>query len=57
MQKTGSISQAFSGLAAGSYRVAFDAAQRANYQASAQDLINVLGRKVGQNLYDELHTA
>jgi excinuclease ABC subunit C len=26
-------------------------------QASAQDLINVLGRKVGQNLYDELHTA
>ncbi|MCU1230276.1 MAG: Excinuclease subunit [Acidobacteria bacterium] len=26
-------------------------------QASAQDLINVLGRKVGQILYDELHTA
>jgi excinuclease ABC subunit C len=26
-------------------------------QASAQDLVNVLGRKVGQNLYDELHTA
>ena len=25
-------------------------------QASAQDLINVLGRKVGQTLYDELHT-
>jgi excinuclease ABC subunit C len=24
-------------------------------QASAQDLINVLGRKVGQSLYDELH--
>jgi excinuclease ABC subunit C len=24
-------------------------------QASAQDLINVLGRKVGQGLYDELH--
>lgn len=24
-------------------------------QASAQDLINVLGRKVGQTLYDELH--
>jgi excinuclease ABC subunit C len=26
-------------------------------QASVQDLINVLGRKVGQTLYDELHTA
>jgi excinuclease ABC subunit C len=26
-------------------------------QASAQDLINVLGRKVGQTLYDELHTS
>jgi excinuclease ABC subunit C len=26
-------------------------------QASAQDLINVLGRKVGRNLYDELHDA
>jgi excinuclease ABC subunit C len=26
-------------------------------QASAQDLINVLGRKVGQSLYDELHGA
>ena len=25
-------------------------------QASAQDLINVLGKKVGQTLYDELHT-
>jgi len=25
-------------------------------QASAQDLMNVLGRKVGQTLYDELHT-
>jgi len=25
-------------------------------QASAQDLINVLGRKVGQTLYDELHS-
>ena len=25
-------------------------------QASAHDLINVLGRKVGQTLYDELHT-
>ncbi len=24
-------------------------------QASAADLINVLGRKVGQTLYDELH--
>ena len=24
-------------------------------QASAQDLMNVLGRKVGQSLYDELH--
>jgi excinuclease ABC subunit C len=24
-------------------------------QASAQDLMNVLGRKVGQTLYDELH--
>jgi excinuclease ABC subunit C len=24
-------------------------------QASAQDLVNVLGRKVGQSLYDELH--
>jgi len=24
-------------------------------QASAQDLINVLGKKVGQSLYDELH--
>ncbi|HYI09717.1 MAG TPA: excinuclease ABC subunit UvrC [Thermoanaerobaculia bacterium] len=26
-------------------------------QASAQDLMNVLGRKVGQSLYDELHGA
>ena len=26
-------------------------------QASAQDLINVLGRKVGQTLYEELHTT
>ncbi len=26
-------------------------------QASAQDLMNVLGRKVGQGLYDELHGA
>lgn len=26
-------------------------------QASAQDLINVLGRKVGQTLYDELHAG
>jgi len=26
-------------------------------QASAQDLMNVLGRKVGQLVYDELHTA
>jgi excinuclease ABC subunit C len=25
-------------------------------QASAQDLVNVLGRKVGQSLYDELHS-
>lgn len=25
-------------------------------QASAQDLVNVLGRKVGQTLYDELHS-
>ena len=25
-------------------------------QASAQDLMNVLGRKVGQVLYDELHS-
>src|SRR5688500_8474497 len=25
-------------------------------QASAQDLVNVLGRKVGQSLYEELHT-
>jgi excinuclease ABC subunit C len=24
-------------------------------QASAQDLMNVLGKKVGQTLYDELH--
>ena len=24
-------------------------------QASAQDLMNVLGRKVGQSLYEELH--
>jgi len=24
-------------------------------QASAQDLVNVLGRKVGQTLYEELH--
>jgi len=26
-------------------------------QASAQDLVNVLGRKVGQSLYDELHAG
>ena len=26
-------------------------------QASAQDLINVLGRKVGQTLYEELHSG
>ena len=26
-------------------------------QASAQDLINILGRKVGQTLYDELHSS
>jgi len=26
-------------------------------QASAQDLMNVLGRKVGQQVYEELHTA
>ncbi|HEX9984928.1 MAG TPA: excinuclease ABC subunit UvrC [Thermoanaerobaculia bacterium] len=26
-------------------------------QASAQDLVNVLGRKVGQTLYDELHAG
>src|SRR5207244_8803178 len=26
-------------------------------QASAQDLMNVLGRKVGQQVYDELHSA
>ena len=26
-------------------------------QASAQDLVNVLGRKVGQSLYDELHSG
>ena len=26
-------------------------------QASAQDLVNVLGRKVGQTLYDELHAV
>ncbi|HVS33168.1 MAG TPA: excinuclease ABC subunit UvrC [Thermoanaerobaculia bacterium] len=26
-------------------------------QASAQDLINVLGKKVGQSLFDELHTG
>ena len=26
-------------------------------QASAQDLVNVLGRKVGQGLYDELHAV
>ena len=26
-------------------------------QASAQDLVNVLGKKVGQDLYDELHTV
>ena len=26
-------------------------------QASAQDLINVLGKKVGQILYDELHAS
>ncbi|HEX7151037.1 MAG TPA: excinuclease ABC subunit UvrC [Thermoanaerobaculia bacterium] len=26
-------------------------------QASAQDLVNVLGRKVGQTLYEELHAA
>ena len=25
-------------------------------QASAQDLINLLGKKVGQTLYNELHT-
>ena len=37
LQNTGSISQAVAGWAAGSYRLTFYAAQRANYQASRQD--------------------
>jgi hypothetical protein len=41
LQETGSFSQSFSGWAAGSYVITFDAAQRANYQASQQDF-NVL---------------
>ena len=41
LQETGSFSQSFSGWAAGSYVITFDAAQRANYQASHQDF-NVL---------------
>ena len=41
LQETGSFSQSFSGWATGSYVITFDAAQRANFQASHQDF-NVL---------------
>ena len=37
LQQKGSISQTVSGLAAGSYQLSFDAAQRAIHQASSQD--------------------
>jgi hypothetical protein len=38
VQTTGSMSQAVAGMAAGSYVITFDAAQRGNVQASRQDL-------------------
>jgi hypothetical protein len=38
LQRTGSMSQAIGGWAAGSYVVSFDAAQRGNWQESAQDI-------------------
>src|SRR5262249_52982017 len=37
LQMTGSFSQVVAGLAAGSYQLTFDAAQRGNWQASHQD--------------------
>src|SRR5262249_4366420 len=37
LQRTGSFSQAVAGWAAGTYTISFDAAQRANSQASRQD--------------------
>jgi hypothetical protein len=37
IQTTGSFTQTVAGWAAGSYVLTFDAAQRANYQASRQD--------------------
>jgi hypothetical protein len=37
LQQTGSISQVVTGMAAGTYRLSFSAAQRGNFQASRQD--------------------
>jgi hypothetical protein len=37
LEETGSFSQAVAGWAAGNYQISFDAAQRANFQASRQD--------------------
>ncbi len=48
LQQTGSISQAVSGWAAGSYALSFDAAQRGNFHASKQDFsVLVDGAVVG----------
>jgi hypothetical protein len=37
LQQTGSVSQTVAGLAAGTYQLSFQAAQRGNFQASRQD--------------------
>jgi hypothetical protein len=48
LQGTGSFSQVVAGLAAGSYQLSFDAAQRGNWQASQQDFqVLVDGSVVG----------
>ena len=57
LQRTGSFSQTVTGWAAGSYQLTFDAAQRANYQASPAGLQGAGRRRRGRHLHALRHVV